>query len=122
MESPISTRAAILQALAVESCHGSAVISRMQEQTDDKLVLHSGSLYPALVGLENEGLIKKRRVVDSDDSKVGRPPTAYYELTRKGREIVHEHRTIVLAVFFPGDVIKEYAEWLVGSSSTSTAS
>lgn len=97
MESPISTRAAILQVLAVECCYGSAIMERAAEVTGDKLELHSGSVYPALVSLEEEGLIRRKEM--SEESE-GHSRVCFYELTRKGRHVVRQHRKIVDAVFF----------------------
>lgn len=97
MESPISTRAAILQVLASESCYGSAIMERVHLATESMLELHSGSVYPALTSLEDEGLIRRRKVVGSTN---GHGRACFYELTRKGRQVAGEHRQIVEAVFF----------------------
>lgn len=120
VESPISTRTAILQALAVESGYGSEIMGRLHESTQHKLVLHSGSVYPALRALEDEGFIKQRKVVGQGGEGEGHGRACFFELTRKGRQVVLEHRQIVLAVFFPGNVLEDLK--CPSYLSTSTAS
>lgn len=112
MESPISTRAVILQALCAEPSYGLAIMTRTTEATDGGLVIQSGSLYPALVSLEKEGLIVKKKKVDS-----GR--ACFYELTRKGRQLAREHRFIALRVFFPWQ--DKDKKWLDGFASNQAA-
>jgi len=123
VESPISTRAAILQILSVEPSYGSAIMEKVVEITESRFVIQSGSLYPALMSMEKDGLIvKKRKIVSkSGDADAGR--ACFYELTRKGRQLAREHRLIALRVFFPWQAGKEKEKrWLDGFSSISMAS
>ena len=97
VEAPISTKAAILAALAEESGYGSAIMDRVAGDTEGKMTLHSGSVYPALVSLEREGFIRKRKDLTAGSTVANR--ACYYELTKKGRDLVEEHRRIAMAVF-----------------------
>lgn len=45
--------------------------------------LPSGTLYPMLARLQDEGLVTSRWEAQSDDA-AGRPPRKYYELTAEG--------------------------------------
>lgn len=96
MDTPFSTKAVILQELAGEAAaeygYGMAIIDRVRERTEDRLSLHSGSVYPALVALEKEGLIKQK--------KGGEPGRAsYFALTAKGRKLAQEQRELAKIVF-----------------------
>lgn len=59
------------------------------------LVFSSGSVYPALSGLVDDGLIKVRKIVSVSN---GRHPQ-FYELTARGRRLAEEHREIVKGLF-----------------------
>jgi PadR family transcriptional regulator PadR len=113
VDSPISTKAAILAALARDSCYGSDIMDRMKSQTDGALMLHSGSVYPALVALEKEGLIKARPDLNRGSSRA-----CFYELTKKGREAAQGHQSIVATVFFPAGEIFEYFSRTMGAVPT----
>lgn len=93
MESPFSTKAVILQALLEGAGYGSAVMVKVGELTKDKIALHSGSVYPALRALENEGLIAKKQ----GSGEIGR--ACVYYLTLKGRGIAKEHRSLAKLIF-----------------------
>ena len=47
----------ILKTLAPEPLHGYAIAQRIQQRTDDVLVVEEGSLYPALYRMEEKGWI-----------------------------------------------------------------
>ena len=61
--------------------HGYAVARRIEQVSDDALQLNQGTLYPALVRLEQRGWITSRWGV-SDNNRRAR----YYELTKAGRK------------------------------------
>ena len=75
-------------------------MERVQTVTASRLELHSGSVYPALTSLEDEGLIRRRKMIGPSN---GHGRACFYELTRKGRQVAGEHRQIVEAVFFGGE-------------------
>jgi DNA-binding PadR family transcriptional regulator len=94
MESPLSTRAVLLQALDEASGYGSEIMARVKLKTGGQLVLHSGSVYPALHSMAEEGLIKRRKIKIEADVR-----TYLYELTNEGRKIAAEHRMLARIVF-----------------------
>jgi len=61
--------------------HGYAVARRIEQVSDDALQMNQGTLYPALVRLEQRGWITSRWGV-SDNNRRAR----YYELTKIGRK------------------------------------
>lgn len=71
----------ILQTLAALGAqHGYGIARRIEQVSDSVLALNQGTLYPALLRLEQQGLIKSEWGV-SDNNRRAR----YYELTRGGR-------------------------------------
>jgi transcriptional regulator len=71
----------ILKTLALGPMHGWGISQRIQQVSQDVLVINQGSLYPALYRLEQQALIKS----EWDKSDNNRD-AKYYELTRKGRK------------------------------------
>lgn len=70
----------VLRALRDESRHGWGIQQRINQLAEDVLSVNQGSLYPALIRLEKQGLIKSKWGV----SDAGRR-AKYYSLTAKGR-------------------------------------
>jgi transcriptional regulator len=70
--------------------HGYGIARRIEQTSDDQLSLNYGTLYPALLKLEQEGWISSEWGV-SDNNRKAR----YYKLTRAGRK----------------QLTKEAAEW-----------
>jgi PadR family transcriptional regulator PadR len=75
----------ILKTLALGPMHGWGISQRIQQVSQDVLVINQGSLYPALYRLEQQALIK----AEWDKSDNNRQ-AKYYELTRKGRKQLTE--------------------------------
>ena len=67
---------AVLQAVSDDVGHGFDVI--------DRTGLPSGTVYPALAGLERRGLVKSRWESDAKARAAGRPRRRYYRMTREG--------------------------------------
>ena len=61
--------------------HGYGVARRIEETSKNRLTLNYGTLYPALVKLEQEGFIKAEWRQSENNRRA-----KYYELTRKGRD------------------------------------
>lgn len=61
--------------------HGYGIARRIEQTSDDQLSLNYGTLYPALLKLEQEGWIASEWGV-SDNNRKAR----YYKLTRAGRK------------------------------------
>jgi len=77
----------VLRALAtMGSLHAYALATRLEQVTDGAIALNQGTLYPALVRLEQKGCIKGdwRKTENNRDAK-------YYAITKAGeRELVKE--------------------------------
>jgi len=80
--------------------HGYGIARRIEQTSKHHLVLNYGTVYPALVKLEQEGYIESEWGVSDNNRKA-----KYYELTRAGRKQVEretkewERTTEILARF-----------------------
>lgn len=70
----------ILKTLRLESTHGWGISQRIQQLSQDVLGVNQGSLYPALVRLEEQGLITAEWGVSENNRKA-----RFYSLTKAGR-------------------------------------
>src|SRR5262245_33142222 len=61
--------------------HGYGIARRIEQTSENTLVLNYGTLYPSLLKLEQEGYIKAEWGVSDNNRKA-----KYYELTRAGRK------------------------------------
>jgi transcriptional regulator len=77
----------ILQTLQWGPQHGQAIGQAIRSQSDDRLKVETGSLYPALHRLERQRWLKaKWRMTDFNQR------AKYYQLTAAGRaQLVREH-------------------------------
>lgn len=86
--------------------HGYGIARRVEQTSGDLLSINYGTLYPALLKLEQEGYVSSEWGVSDNNRKA-----KYYKLTRAGRkQLVRETRewektTAILARFF--DTAKE---------------
>jgi transcriptional regulator len=71
----------IMKTLALGPMHGWGISQRIQQVSEDVLVINQGSLYPALYRLEQQGLIKSEWGSSENNRQA-----KYYELTRAGRK------------------------------------
>jgi PadR family transcriptional regulator, regulatory protein PadR len=92
----------ILQTLAaLGPLHGYGLARRIEQTSGDLLAINYGTLYPALLKLEQEGYISGSWGVSDNNRKA-----KYYKLTRAGRkQLTRETRaweqtTAILAKFF----------------------
>jgi PadR family transcriptional regulator PadR len=60
--------------------HGYGVARRIEQTSGDRLVVHYGTLYPALLKLEQEGYVASSWGVSENNRKA-----RFYRLTRAGR-------------------------------------
>jgi PadR family transcriptional regulator PadR len=80
--------------------HGYGVARRIEQTSGDRLVVHYGTLYPALLKLEQEGSIASEWGLSENNRKA-----KFYKLTRSGRrQLAREARdwekaTAILARF-----------------------
>jgi transcriptional regulator len=65
--------------------HGFGIAQRIQQISDDLLQLNQGTLYPALLRLEQRGWITSKWGVSETNRKA-----KYYSLTRSGRKQLQE--------------------------------
>lgn len=65
----------------VGSMHGYAIARRIEQVSGDELHLSQGSVYPALIRLEQEGWIRTDWGISETNRKV-----KFYSLTRAGRK------------------------------------
>jgi len=79
----------ILKTLALEPMHGWGISQRIQQISQDVLVVNQGSLYPALVRLEEQGWIDSEWGVSENNRRA-----KYYSLTRSGRKQLNEETQI----------------------------
>jgi PadR family transcriptional regulator len=63
--------------------HGYGIARRIEQTSEHHLVLNYGTIYPALVKLEQEGYIESEWGVSDNNRKA-----KYYKLTRAGRKQV----------------------------------
>ena len=92
-----------LQALG--PLHGYGIARRIEQTSGDLLAVNYGTLYPALLKLEQEGHISSEWGVSDNNRKA-----KYYKLTRAGRKQLNkeerewEQTTAILARFLtPGE-------------------
>jgi PadR family transcriptional regulator, regulatory protein PadR len=85
--------------------HGYGIARRIEQVSGDKLMVNYGTLYPALLKLEQEGYISSEWGFSDNNRKA-----KYYKLTRAGRKQLNkeerewEQTTEILARFLaPGE-------------------
>jgi PadR family transcriptional regulator, regulatory protein PadR len=70
----------ILKTLSLAPTHGWGLAQRLQQLSDDALQIGQGSIYPALVRLEQKGLIATEWQLTENNRRA-----KYYSLTAAGR-------------------------------------
>ena len=90
---------------AMGPLHGYGIARRIEQTSGDLLAVNYGTLYPALLKLEQEGYISSEWGFSDNNRKA-----KYYKLTRAGRKQLHkeerewEQTTAILARFLaPGE-------------------
>jgi transcriptional regulator len=84
--------------------HGYGIARRIEQTSGNKLLVNYGTLYPALLKLEQEGYISSEWGVSDNNRKA-----KYYKLTRAGRRQVEreqrewQNTTAILARFLTQD-------------------
>jgi len=79
----------ILKTLTTGPMHGYAIVQRIQQRSDDVLVVEEGSLYPCLYRMEEKGWISAEWG-KSDNNRRAK----FYSLTRAGRKQLEEETAI----------------------------
>lgn len=76
----------VLKSLAtISPMNGFGIAMRIQQVSEDVLRLNQGTLYPALLRLEQRGWMKSKWGVSQNGRKA-----KYYSLTRKGRNLLQD--------------------------------
>lgn len=91
----------ILRTLASGPMHGYAIAQRIQQRSQDLLVVEEGSLYPCLYRMEDKGWISSQWGTSENNRRA-----KYYSLTKSGRKQLEEeiaiwerlHRAITLVL------------------------
>ena len=90
---------------ALGPLHGYGIARRIEQTSGDRLAVNYGTLYPALLKLEQEGYIASEWGVSDNNRKA-----KYYKLTRAGRKQLErearewEQATAIVARFLaPGE-------------------
>lgn len=94
MISPITSKAALLQALDAGEAHGAELVDRIYALTEGDTFLHDGSVYPTLKSLLKDGLIKQ---VKSRKKNMSRKKT--FRLTSKGKRQVKIDKNLARGIF-----------------------
>lgn len=81
-----NVRAAILTLLAEQPHNGYQMMQAIEQRSHGTWKPSSGSIYPTLQQLEDEGL------VETEEAKPGQAGSRTYKLTAKGKRYVDEHR------------------------------
>jgi transcriptional regulator len=79
----------ILKTLTAGPMHGFAIAQRIQQCSQDVLVVEEGSLYPCLYRMESKGWIRAEWGKSENNRRA-----KYYELTRAGRKQLEEETAI----------------------------
>ena len=72
---------------ALGPLHGYGIAQRIQQVSEDLLKLNQGTLYPALLRLEQRGWISSKWGASENNRKA-----KYYEITRHGRKRIAEQQ------------------------------
>src|SRR3974390_705906 len=75
----------ILKTLSAGPLHGYAIVQRIQQRSEEVLVVEEGSLYPALYRMESKGWIAAEWGKSENNRRA-----KYYSLTRGGRKQLEE--------------------------------
>src|SRR6266516_5057845 len=79
----------ILKTLVAGPMHGYAIAQRIQQRSDDALVVEEGSLYPALYRMEEKGWIAAEWGKSENNRRA-----KFYSLTRAGRKQLEEETAL----------------------------
>lgn len=79
----------ILKTLAPGPLHGYAIAQRIQQRSEDLLVVEEGSLYPCLYRMENKGWVSAEWGKSENNRRA-----KYYSLTRAGRRQLEEETAL----------------------------
>ena len=79
----------ILKTLSAGAMHGYAIAQRIQERSEDVLIVEEGSLYPALYRMEEKNWIASEWGKSENNRRA-----KYYTLTKAGRRQLEEETAL----------------------------
>ena len=79
----------ILKTLSAGAMHGYAIAQRIQERSEDVLIVEEGSLYPALYRMEEKNWIASEWGKSENNRRA-----KYYSLTKAGRRQLEEETAL----------------------------
>jgi PadR family transcriptional regulator, regulatory protein PadR len=79
----------ILKTLSAGPLHGYAIVQRIQQRSEEVLVVEEGSLYPSLYRMESKGWISAEWGKSENNRRA-----KYYSLTRAGRKQLEDEVAI----------------------------
>ncbi|HML36062.1 MAG TPA: helix-turn-helix transcriptional regulator [Bacillota bacterium] len=83
-----NTAMLILRLLEEEDMYGYQIIEELSRRSEDVFRLKTGTLYPILHGLENDGM-----VMSYDENADSRRVRKYYRLTSRGKGLLAEKQS-----------------------------
>ena len=83
-----NTTMLILKLLEEKDMYGYQIIEELSQRSEDAFRLKTGTLYPLLHGLENDGM-----VLSYDENADSQRVRKYYQLTSQGRGLLLKKRT-----------------------------
>ena len=83
-----NTAMLILKLLEEEDMYGYQIIEELSRRSEDVFRLKTGTLYPILHGLENDGM-----VMSYDENADSRRVRKYYRLTSRGKGLLAEKQS-----------------------------
>jgi PadR family transcriptional regulator PadR len=83
-----NTTMLILRLLAEKDMYGYQIIEELSQRSEDVFRLKTGTLYPILHGLENDGM-----VLSYDESADSQRVRKYYRLTSHGRGLLEKRQS-----------------------------
>lgn len=89
-KNPLSGNTAmlVLKLLETKDMYGYQIIEELADQSDELFRLKTGTLYPILHGLENDGVL-----TSYDDGAGNARVRKYYRITSKGRGLLEKKRS-----------------------------
>ena len=83
-----NTTMLVLKLLEAKDMYGYQIIEELAQKSDDTFCLKTGTLYPILHGLENDGMI-----ISYNESAGPARMRKYYRLTNKGKGLLSQKQS-----------------------------
>lgn len=100
-----NVRLAILSLLADQTMNGYQIMQAIEQRSNGAWKPSSGSIYPTLQQLEDEGL------VETEEAKPGQQGSKAFKLTAKGKRYVDDNREELAADWLPAEEPASDPRW-----------